>query len=305
MQEKQKTDSFIYLILLSAIGVVFYKLLVLKRLEQTAALFIGLPTILAIALVSFVKPKSSFGYTMVSITMVILFSAIFLGEGAICILIAAPLAYFIGAILSLATDAMRRRRENRPGNGPGNGRGDVLVLLPFIVMSLEGLSPRLSFPRENTVQVESLLEGSPASIRQKLAEPMQFKQSLPPFFLLGFPLPTGAIGQGLEPGARRTVHFAGGEGQPGDLTWKITAVGDNWMECKILSDTSHIAHWLAWQKARVEWTAIDAGHTRVRSTVHYRRDLDPAWYFGPLQHYGVRLAVDFLNRGLENPTATK
>lgn len=238
---------------------------------------------------------------MVSITMVILFSAIFLGEGVICILIAAPLAYFIGAILSLATDAMRRRRENRPENG----RGDVLILLPFIVMSLEGLSPRLSFPRENTVQVESLLNGSPESIRQKLAEPMQFKQSLPPFFRLGFPLPTGADGEGLQAGARRTVHFAGGEGKPGDLTWEITAVGDNWMECLILSDTSHIAHWLAWQKARVEWTAVDEQHTRVRSTVYYRRDLDPSWYFGPLQHYGVSLAVDFLNRGLEDPAGSR
>lgn len=301
MQERRKIHGFVYVILLSAIGVVFYKSLVLGRLEQTAALFIGLPTILAIALVSFVKPKSSFGYTMVSITMVILFSAIFLGEGVICILIAAPLAYFIGAILSLATDAMRRRRENRPDNG----RSEVLILLPFIVMSLEGLSPRLSFPRENTVQVESLLNGSPESIRQQLAAPMQFNQSLPPFFLLGFPLPTGAVGEGLQAGARRTVHFAGGEGHPGDLTWEITAVGDNWMECTILSDTSHIAHWLAWQKARVEWSAVDGQHTKVRSTVHYRRDLDPAWYFGPLQHYGVGLAVDFLNRGLEDPAATK
>lgn len=296
-QEKPKIHGFVYFILLSALGVIFYKLLVIKRLEQTAALFIGLPTVLAIALVSFVKPKSSFGYTMLSITMVILFSAIFLGEGVICILIAAPLAYFVGAILSLASDAMKRRKLNR--------RGDVLLLLPFIAMSTEGLSPKLSFPRQNTIQVESILSGSPETIQQRLAEPMQFKQALPPFFLLGFPLPTGAIGQGLEVGARRTVHFAGGEGKPGDLTWEISARGDNWMECKILSDTSHIAHWLAWQNARVEWSPVDSQHTKVRSTVHYQRSLDPAWYFGPLQRYGVHLAVEYLNRGLETPETQK
>ena len=52
----------------------------LRHLEQTAALFIGLPTVLAIVLVRFVKPRTAFGLIMFSITLVILFSAIFLGE---------------------------------------------------------------------------------------------------------------------------------------------------------------------------------------------------------------------------------
>ena len=42
-----------------------------------------------------------------------------------------------------------------------------------------------------------------------------------------------------------------------------------------------MTHYLTWQEARVEWEPVGAGATRVTWTLRYRRDLDPAWYFGP------------------------
>ena len=34
--------------------------------------------------------------------------------------------------------------------------------------------------------------------------------------------------------------------------------------------------------------------TRVTWTLRYRRGLDPAWYFGPMEQYAARLAAGYL-----------
>ena len=50
------------------------------------------------------------------------------------------------------------------------------------------------------------------------------------------------------------------------------------------------------------WQPIDAAHTEVRWTVRYRRDLDPAWYFGPAERYAMRLAASELIAQVATPT---
>jgi hypothetical protein len=41
----------------------------------------------------------------------------------------------------------------------------------------------------------------------------------------------------------------------------------------------------------------------VTWTLSYRRRLDPAFYFAPLERYGVRLAADYLIATLATPGA--
>jgi hypothetical protein len=59
-------------------------------------------------------------------------------------------------------------------------------------------------------------------------------------------------------------------------------------------------HWLSWRSAEVRWRAVPGG-TEVRWTLRYRRRLDPAWYFAPLERYGVRLAAGYLIETLATP----
>jgi hypothetical protein len=243
-------------------------------------------------LVRFVRPRSAFGLAMFSITFVILCSAIFFGEGVVCVLMAAPLLYFIGALLGLGIDFVRRRTGSRGGTS--------FVLIPFVLMSFEGVHEKLSLSRDNVVTVESVIVADAASVRQKLSEPPYIGEDLPAFFRIGFPLPAATTGRGLEIGTRKTVRFEGGEGNPGDLTAVITGGGDGWTECEFVSDTSHISHWMTWQRARVDWEPVDDRHVRVRWSVTYRRMLDPAWYFGPLERFGVRLALEHLVHSLED-----
>src|SRR5690349_23642979 len=78
-------------ILALAVAGVLYRVLVLHKLEQTAALFIGLPAVLAIILALTPQAKSATGMIMKVMTIALLMSGPILGEGFICIIMAAPL----------------------------------------------------------------------------------------------------------------------------------------------------------------------------------------------------------------------
>jgi len=274
--------------LVLAVGVAsfMYRLLVLHKLEQTSALFIGLPVVLAILVILFVQPKSATGMLCMATTIALLVSGIFLGEGFICILMAAPLFYAVAVVIGIVIDFTRKK-------GRSQGTMTCLLVVGFLPMSLEGVRPQLSFPREQTVVRESVVPRSGAEVEENLAGTPQFVDRLPGYLRMGFPRPTSAEGRGLKPGDVRLVHFAGGEGKPGDLVLRVSEANENHIVFKMDSDTSHVAHWLHWESAEVEWEPQGAG-TRVRWTLHYRRLLDPAWYFAPWERYAVGLASEYL-----------
>ena len=68
-------------------------------------------------------------------------------------------------------------------------------------------------------------------------------------------------------------------------------------------DDSYITHWLSWRDIDVEWREIAPGQTEVSWTLRYRRRLDPAWYFAPLERYAAGLAAGYLIDTLATPSA--
>jgi len=72
-----------------------------------------------------------------------------------------------------------------------------------------------------------------------------------------------------------------------------------------VSDSSKVAHWLDWKSSEVDWTAVDAEHTRVNWTLHFERRLDPAWYFRPWERYATHLAAEYLIRVNATPAPQK
>ena len=270
-----------------AIGSVAYRLLVWKHLEQTSALFIGLPALLATAVVFLPRAKSATGMIMKVLTLALLISGILLGEGFICILMAAPIFYFVGLVIGLIYDYSKRRDESNANRNLG------VVLLPILLMSVEGTN-NFSFSRDETVTVERIVTANAWQVEQALSQTPHFEKTLPLYLRLGFPKPVSASGAGLNVGDRRTINFAGGEGKPGELILEVTAVKPNAVRFRAVSDTSHIAHWLDWKEAEATWTAIDEEHTKVSWTLNYTRRLDPAWYFAFWERYGVGCAADYL-----------
>jgi hypothetical protein len=269
-----------------ALGSIAYRALVVGHIEQTSMMFIGLPTLIAIFVAAIPTGKSVTGLIMKTMTLFFLLLAVLLIEGAICILMAAPLFYSIGLLVGVLVDRARVRKDI--------GRMRLIVFPVLAIMSLEGISETLSFPRDEVITISRQLELPLAAARAQLAVGPSFQLTeLPSFLKAGFPAPKEIQGNGLELGNTWRIHFAGGEGKPGDLQARVVESSPNRIRVARTTDTSHIAHWLDWQDATWELQETASGGTQLTLTMRYRRLLDPAWYFKPIERYGVRKAGEY------------
>jgi len=286
---RRRSGWIVLCLSLAAISVV-YRLFIGMRVEQSAIMFIGLPTLLAIMLSHTPPGETVTGRIMKGITMMLLLAGILFIEGMICILMAAPLFYLVGGVIGFAVDASRRKTPNYK-----NGRLHSYVVGVMLMMSMEGITDWLSFDRDEEVVVSVVTELSQSEALARVSRLDEFNlDRLPRFLKLGFPKPETIRGSGTKVGDEWTIHFAGGEGKPGDLVMRVTSIGKDYLECRCISDGSHISHWLDWKTVRWDFSETTEGKTRVVMRLRYQRLLDPAWYFKPVECYGVRRAGEYL-----------
>jgi len=275
-----------------AVASVVFRWLDGSGLQQTAALFVGIPTILAIAAVFSPTPRTATGVACKAVTIGLLVSLIFLGEGVLCVLMSAPLFYAVAIIIGLAIDYLRGRSRKAGGTVIS-----CVALLAMVPMSLEGVTAGTSFARESSASETRIVRASAGAVEQALFEVPRFDRGLPAFLGIGFPRPTWVrIDRDTWVIRMRggEMRLDGMEPREGDLVLDVAARRPGMVQWNATSDDSHLTHFLAWQAARVEWEAIDAGTTRVTWTLRYRRGLDPAWYFGPMEQYATHLAAGYL-----------
>jgi hypothetical protein len=279
-----------------AVASVAFRLIAGQGLQQTAALFVGLPALLAIVVVLFTQPRTAVGVACKAVTVGLLVSLVFLGEGLLCILMSAPLFFAVAIFAAMVIHRLRRRREHRAPTTLY-----TVALFALVPMSLEGVHDRVSFPRDEVVAVTRIVQAPADEVRRALFEVPRFDRALPPYLAAGFPHPTAAEIDASRARPRWIVHLRGGEtrlnGQepaPGRLVLDLVDERPGRLTWHAAADDSHMRHFLDWREATVSWQPIDARTTRVTWTLRYRRGLDPAWYFGPWQRYAVRLAAGYL-----------
>jgi len=216
------------------------------------------------------------------------------GVGLVCIIFAAPLFLSVGLVIGLMVGLINFFAKRIKALY-------VIAIIPFLILSAEGVDDRLAFPRAESVTAERVIPVSAAEVERFLSKTPRFDKPLPIGLRLGFPRPVGSAGEGLQPGDRRIVHFASRRGRIRDLTLEVAERDWGMVRFQALLDSTHIAEWLQWQEAEVRWTELDGGHTLVRWTLRYRRRLDPAWYFGPLERIAVQAAAAYLIDNLATP----
>jgi hypothetical protein len=276
---------------------------VANRLEQTAALFIGVPAILAIVVVFGVSPRSATGVACKAVTVGLLLSLLFLWEGMLCVLMSAPLFYAVAiAVASVMT------RLGAGDEGPTFTLRCCLALLMLAPMSLEGVTGRTSVNRDETVVVSRMVAAPADAVETALLQPPRFTRSLPLYLRAGFPAPAGVRVERAAGSLQWVVHLRGGEmrvngtePRTGDLILRLAERRPGMARWIAVSDTSHMTHFLVWRESVVEWQRIDAHTTNVTWTLRYRRGLDPAWYFGPMQRIAARLAAGYLIDAVATP----
>jgi hypothetical protein len=270
-----------------------YKFLMHESLGHTSAMFLGIPAVLGILIALAPKAKTVTGGIVKGITLALLIIAPLLGEGYLCILMAAPLFYLVGCGIGAVIDSRRRKR---------GATASCLALL-MLPLCLEGVVPQLTWNRMQSVGVSKIVNAPAKAVEAALAESPDVHTALPVFLRIGFPRPLEAHGHWLAEGAMRTIHFAGAEGDPpGDLVMRVSERGPGYARFETVSDNSKLTQWVRWDSSEVRWQAIDAEHTRVTWRVHFERQLDPAWYFGPWERLAVHEAARFLIDSNATPT---
>jgi hypothetical protein len=272
-----------------------------EGLQQTSALFVGIPALLAIAVVFGVSPRSATGVAVKAVTVGLLVSLLFLGEGMLCVVMSAPLFYLVAVAIGKVAD--RRRDTEIAGSRLYSG----LFLLALVPMSLEGVTHSTSFNRDEVVSRTALVQASAEEVGRALLATPRFDRALPLYLRVGFPRPTAARSDAAGTG-RWIVTFRGGEmridgmePRAGDLVLDLEEARPGFLRWRALSDGSHMTHFLDWQESSVAWEAADERSTRVTWTLRYRRGLDPAWYFGPWERYAVGLAAGYLIDAVATP----
>ena len=286
-----------------AVAVIAYFALRANHLQQTSALFVGIPALAAIAVVFGVSPKTATGVACKAVTIALLISLLFLWEGVLCVLMSAPLFFLIAILVARFVQFVREPERDRIIT-----LRSYAFLLALVPMSLEGVTGLTTIDRDESVTVSRVVDAPSGAVAGALLAPPRFDRALPLVLRGGFPAPLASRIERDASGTRWVIEMRGGEmflngmePRTGDLTLQLAESRPGVVRWRALSDTSHMTHFLAWRDIVVRYEAVDGNRTRVTWTIRYERGLDPAWYFGPMERFAVRWAADYLIDAVATP----
>lgn len=291
-----------FIVVLAVVNVA-YRLVYASGVSQTAALYVGIPTLLAVGLTLLPRSKSATGMIIKGSTLAVLIACVVLPEGLLCLLFVLPLIGLIGVIVGGAIDAARRLNRRQ-------GPTLMMVSLPLLLLSFEGVvgSP---FDARDAVESAVVVDASPAEVVAALATTPRFDAEMPTFLTVGFNRPVSATGSGSAVGDERRIEFTGGNHDDHPLrlfglTGERSTHHQSHMHLTVAEsiggrlvfsidhDTTMLARWVDLERAIVTWEPVDDHRTRVTWRLEYRRLLYPTLYFAPLQRFGMGEAADYL-----------
>ncbi|GIE84310.1 hypothetical protein [Actinoplanes regularis] len=275
--------------LVGVVGLAAFVVTVRSGRADSALLFVALPILLAVAL-ALTPGRSAHGKAFRMTTIALLLAAVWLHEGAICVLLAAPLVYLV---VHGVTGVLRAAERG--------GRRTLAVLpLPLLLAGgFEGTSPAFRVHPDQSVEVTRVVALAPEQVRAMIeAGPAPVDTRSLSLRALGVPMPEHVHGDGLETGDRWTFAYHGSSHGPGgDIVTEVRDAGPERVTWAVVEDTSITNRWVGMRDATLSWHAV-AGGTAVTLRIDYRRGLDPSWYFGPLQdrfmHAGAAHVLDML-----------
>ena len=275
-------NKFYLIVITLAVTSLTFKFLNKGALEQTSLLFVGIPLLITIMIIRHAKkPKTAYGMVSLVITLFLLISGIFLGEGFICILLMAPIFYAVGLLVTAGYLALRKSDQKKT---------KVSVMVPLLILAfqpLEYISPLKTHTIETTKEVNPNVSFTTLNTSPK------FTKNMPLFFQAGFPKPIAISGNGTSIGDQRIISFKSSTKGIGELVLEIKEKNKNSITFSIIKDHTHIAHWLTYKEVKVKFT--EENNTKmVTWTTKFTCDLGPSWYFEPFEKYAINLMNEHL-----------
>jgi len=266
-----------------AVASLVYRGISYYGLETTSFLFVGIPAIIAIAVIRvFERPKTAYGAIFQVITIFFLLSAVLMGEGVVCIIMAAPIFYGVGAIIGLIVELLRKRDQ---------ANLQAVFILPFLFIAGEG-HKIFKQPPLRTITTTQIVSAQHSL--DNLNTPPNFMEDLPLFFQMGFPKPIAIEGEGLEQGSLRKIQFESNTKGIGTLSLQIKKRSENHVVFKMVEDDSHINHWMRWHEITVSLHPNNDGTKTLNWTTQYYCTLGPSWYFEPIEYAAINISNQHL-----------
>lgn len=271
-----------------------------SRFAQTSLFYCLIPYLIGVVLYIFIpqpqgwsKPKR-FARHMLAALIVMLASSAILFEGFLCVLMAAPIYLFFASL----TFAFGQSHPNYDEKRVSDVFRVSVVPVIIAIISIEGMTDKTSFPREEVITRTQVLNLTSEQIHANLAKPVHMEGERSKFLSL-FPLPEKVEANGFAQGEVHKAFFT-------YRRWGFTNVhkGETWVhmktvkplkiETEVTKDTSYFSHYLTVHGTQIDMVPQTDGSTEVSLTIRYRRELDPAWYFGPMQRKAMRESADYL-----------
>lgn len=286
------------LLLISAVAAAVVRGLLDSRLGNSGLLYIAVPFTITMVLL-LADPGEATHWTVrywrgFRRTFGVLFGvSIVLYEGIVCVLMFLPI-YLIVALFAMLSEGLSRWWTNRGGGTA------VALSLPLVAVfaSLEGTHETLSFDRYNEVSVSRLVARPAATLRANIELPFELRSDRD-WFLSIFPMPAPADTREVREGAVHEIEYTYHRWlftntHRGHMRLEMTEVEADHIVTTVLEDTSYISHYLNLLGTRIDLEPIGTDATEVTLTVRFERKLDPAWYFGPLERFGVSRMAEHL-----------
>jgi len=288
-----------YLLILGAVTLLT-RLVLDSRFATTSFFYCLVPYVIGVILYIFIPQPKGWSRTkragrhLLATLIVMLASSALLFEGFICVIMAAPI-YIAFAMLAIATTPHKADPERFK-------KSDVFrmsfVPLFVIILSVEGLTDTTSFPREEVITRTHVLKLTPEQIHANLAQPVHLDAKRSPFLSI-FPLPDRVEAPKFAQGETHKAFFTYRRWgftnvHKGETHMVMKTVKPLFVETEVTQDTSYFSHYLTVHGTKIEMVPQGDGTTLVSLTILYRRELDPAWYFGPMQRRAIGESADYL-----------
>ena len=221
--------------------------------------------------------------------------------GAVIAIILGAIALLIWVVAKVIGAIFRATRGD-PNDDPDDTLRDfgslALAAVFLVAASAEGLPRAYGWSTQGHATATRYIAAPPDVVWATMGTATSPEFALP-VILQNFPQPVAvSVDQGVSQGAQRVVEFAGREGA-GALTLHVTERSDTAVTFTVQTDTTPFGGWIAHDRL-VYRVVPDGDSTRLDVTLHFDRQLSPAWVFGPMMKGAAYLGMDVLARDVRD-----
>ncbi len=290
--------SWKVLLLIIGVATLTLRALLDSDFATTTLVYIAVPFALSLILAFFTRTSEKRSWKMRYLnhmrlsTIVFLATSAFLFEGFICVAMFMPIYYVFATVGYIGAALIEPNSEDREQDKLRNTFKAYGLPVIVLLMVAEGLVPATTIERSGTATFIAESDQSIAQLQANMARPITF-DSERHWFLRLFPLPDQINAGSLNQGDIHKLHFTYRRwiftnAHKGEMHVKIAKVSPEHIRTEIARNDSYLANYMRIDGTDVRFSRQPNGKTRVALTVRYERRLDPAWYFGTMQHVAAK-----------------